>query len=130
MHFKSIIAVLFFAFLLSACANQTSTQQDKPEATVRGFFKAFQEADYEIAYQYCTEKSAQSLRDFVANLSMVEASEKESLIAPFQIQLSEVACKAEAGLTQCRVCCSEQGDVLMDLVQQENKWFIQMEFIY
>ena len=61
---------------------------------------------------------------------MVEKQEKEVLIAPFLLEIKNITCHQEEGLTRCNVCCSESGDILFDLVQEGEKWYIQMEFLF
>ena len=127
---RIFLFLLFCAALLLSCNNNKASEQDRPESAIRGVFKAIQSENFEKAAQFCTASSKKSLQDFATNLKMVSSSEKENLLAPFSMQITKIDCQESLGSTHCDLCCSEFGDVSLEMVQQDNKWFVQIEFLY
>lgn len=117
-------------FLMMACNSNNAANQARPETAVRGIFDAIQSENFDLALQFCTPSTMQSLQDFAANLRMIPAAERESLLAPFFMQISTVACQEEQGITRCALCCSDLGDISIEMVQKDDKWYVQMEFLY
>ena len=117
-------------FLMTACNTNNTAKQDSPETTVRGIFSAIQSENFELALQFCTPSTKESLQDFATNLKMIPPDEKESLLAPFSMQISTVACQDYQGITRCDLCCSDLGEISIETVQKDDKWYVQMEFLY
>jgi hypothetical protein len=115
---------------MTACNTNNTAKQDSPETTVRGIFSAIQSENFELALQFCTPSTKESLQDFATNLKMIPLDEKESLLAPFSMQISTVACQDNQGITRCDLCCSDLGEISIEMVQKDDKWYVQMEFLY
>lgn len=126
---------LFIAFgilllITIACTPETSTNQSSPEDAAKGFFAALKAEDFEKAKLYGTASTKESLQDFATNLKMINAEEKEALTAPYKMEVSKVTCAEKNGTTICKLCCSPEFDVELTMVQQDEKWFAQMDFSY
>ena len=124
----------FFYFLLflltTACTTETQVSQDSPSDALKGIFEAIKNQDFEKASLYGTANTQISLRDFVTNLKMVSKEERINLLSPFNMKISKVECTEIQGSTICSLCCSDEGDISINMVQQDNKWFVQMEFAF
>lgn len=118
--------------LLVACAcTSEQTSQNTPEEAVKGLFGALKNNDFETARLYGTTSTQSSLLDFETNLKMSNPEEKQTLMAPFQINVQSVSCAENLGTTLCKLCCSSEGDTAtIEVVQQDNKWFAQLDFAF
>lgn len=126
---------LFTAFILVilitvACDTAPKVTQSSPEEAVKGLFEALKASDFEKAELYGTSSTQESLRNFATNLKMINEDEKSALMAPFKMEVSKVTCSEVDGTTTCQVCCSTEGDIAIEVVQQDDKWFAQMEFAF
>ena len=79
---------------------------------------------------YGTKSTQDALQEFATNLKMSNAEEKETLIAPYKMEVSKVSCAENSGTTICKLCCNPEFDVELTMVQQDEKWFAQMDFPY
>jgi len=113
-----------------ACTSEPQTNQGSPEEAAKGFFAALKAEDFEQAKLYGTKSTQTSLQDFATNLKMINAEEKEELTAPYKMEVSKVTCAEKNGTTTCKLCCSPEFDVELIMVQQDTKWFAQMNFVY
>ena len=52
------------------------------------------------------------------------------LMAPFKMDVSKVTCSENQGTTTCNVCCFNEAEASIEMMQQDDKWFAKMEFIY
>ncbi|WMX15193.1 hypothetical protein [Aureispira sp. CCB-E] len=127
---RLLTALVFLLFLNIACTSEPQTDQSTPEAAAKGFFEALKAEDFEKAKLYGTKSTQESLRDFATNLKMINAEEKEELIAPYKMEVSKVTCAEKSGTTICQLCCNPEFDVELTMVQQDEKWFAQMDFPY
>ncbi len=119
-------------FLLGiACESEPQVAQSNPEEAVRGLFEALKADDMEKARLFLTTSSQESLQHFETNLKMINEEEKQGLIAPFKIDISKVTCAESQGTTTCTLCCSaEGGEAAIEMIQQDDKWFAQLEFVF
>lgn len=122
--------LLCFSMVIIACNEPAATDQSSPEAAVKGLFEALKAGDFETAKLYGTTSTQESLLDFKTNLNMISDDEKKEVLAPYNMEISKVTCAEEQGQTNCELCCSDAGEVRVEVVQQEQKWFVQMEFAY
>ena len=91
-------------------------------------FESIKDQDFEKASLYGTSNTQISLRDFVTNLNMISEEEKLKVLSPFNFEISKVECSENQGSTVCMLCCSNDGEISINMVKQDNKWFVQMEF--
>ena len=127
---RPLILLFLATHLLLACNSEPQVAQSSPEEAAKGLFDALKASDFEKAKLFGTTATQKSLQDFEANLKMVSDSEKAPLLAPFQMNVSKVTCTDVQGTTNCTLCCSTEGDVILEMVQQDGKWFVQMEFAF
>lgn len=120
------VALLLLAWTI-ACTSEAPTTQSTPEEATKGFFTALSEGDYDLAQRYATTSTQESVQNFATNLKMVSAEEKSDLEAPFQIAIDRVDCTNNQGNTTCVILYANQTEVRVDLVQQNDQWFIQMD---
>lgn len=127
---RSIFFLFITTYCLLACNSEPQVAQSTPEEAARGLFEAIKANDFEKAKLFGTESTRVSLKDFEANLKMIPDDEEKALLAPFQMNISKVTCADVQGTTNCTLCCSAEGDVILEMAQQDGKWFVQMEFVY
>ncbi|BDS14643.1 nuclear transport factor 2 family protein [Aureispira anguillae] len=121
---------LGIAFLCCVACNRTpDIAQNTPEEAVRGLFDALKASDFEKAKHYGTISTKESIQNFATNLKMINEEEKKALLAPFKMEISKVDCSEQEGTTICKLCCSED-DIAIEMIQQDDKWFAQMEFAF
>jgi hypothetical protein len=125
---RFLFFISLFLFLEVSCESEDQVYQNNPEETIRGFFQALKDEEFKKASLYTTAETQESLRDFVANLNMISAEEKTILLSPFKMEVSKTNCSENQGVTICSLCCSPDGEIIVNMVQQDNKWFIEMEF--
>lgn len=126
MRFFTAIALLLL--LSSACTTtEPEIDQSTPEAATKGFFEALNQGHYDLAGRYGTDATDESVRHFKTNLKMVSEEEKKVLTAPFEVPLDKVSCTEQQGNTVCTVVYQNQQEVRAELVQRNDKWFVQME---
>lgn len=134
IHISSTMIRLFLScvvlYLVVACSSAPEVAQSTPEEAIRGLFEALKEQDFEKAKLYGTSSTQKSLQDFATNLKMISDDEKAQLLAPFQMTVAKVSCREESGAMFCSLCCSSEGDIKIEMVQQDNKWFAQVDFAY
>jgi hypothetical protein len=122
----------FFYYLLLltliGCESEQQVSQSTAEDSIKGLFEAIKAQDFEKASLYGTANTQISLRDFVTNLNMISEEEKLKVLSPFNFEISKVECSENQGSTVCKLCCSNDGDLSINMVKQDNKWFVQMEF--
>lgn len=122
------LGVLFLVTI--ACTSEPQTNQSSPEEAAKGLFEAIKAENFEQAKLYCTKSTKESLQEFATALKMSNPEEKQELIAPYKMEVSKVTCAEKSGTTTCKLCCSPEFDVELILVQQDDKWFAQMDFPY
>jgi hypothetical protein len=127
---RLFIALGILLITTIACTSETQTTQSSPEEAAKGFFSALKAEDFEKAKLYGTTSTKESLQDFATNLKMINAEEKEELTAPYKMEVSKVTCIEKNGTTLCKICCNPEFDVELTMVQQDEKWFAQMDFAY
>jgi len=120
----------FLLFVSIACTSESPTNQSSPEEAVKGFFAALKAENFEQAKLYATQSTKISLQDFATNLKMISAEEKAAIIAPYKMEVSKVTCAEKNGTTTCTICCNPEFDVELIMVQQDNQWFAQMDFVF
>ena len=125
---RFLFFISLFLFLEVSCESEVQVYQRNPEETIRGFFQALKEEEFEKASLYTTVETQVSLRDFVANLDVISVEEKTILLSPFKMGVSKAICSENQGATICSLCCSPDGEIIVNMVQQDNKWFVEMEF--
>lgn len=116
--------------LVIACGETQQTNQSSPEAAAKGLFTALKLGDFETAKLYGTQSTKESIQDFATNLKMSSPEDQKELLAPFEMEISKVTCAETNGITKCKVCCSPAGDIEIPMVEQDGKWFAQMEFAF
>lgn len=118
-----LVTVLFFS-----CAG--SANQQTPEDAARGFFTALAELDFEAANLYATENTKQSLKLIEVELNMSSEEDKKALKKQFTIELKEVSCTEIEGQTTCKICCDASGgEAPVDMVQEDNKWYVSLDMV-
>lgn len=126
-----LLLSLGIIFLLNiACETSPNITQNSPEEAVKGLFSALKTSDFEKAKLYCTTSTKESLTNFVTNLNMVGDDEKNELLSVYNFEISKVNCKENAGTTMCKLCCSEESQAEIEMIQQDDKWFAQIEFVF
>ena len=125
---RFLFLICLFLFLEVSCSSEVQVYQSNPEETIRGFFQALKDEEFEKASLYTTAETQESLRNFVANLNMNSAEEKAILLSPFKMEISKINCSENQGAIICFLCCSPDGETPVNMVQQDNKWFVEMEF--
>ena len=110
--------------------SEPQTTQNSPEEAAKGLFDALKAEDFEKAKLYGTKSTKEALQEFATNLKMSNSEEKEDLIAPYKMEVSKVTCSEKSGTTVCKLCCSPEFEVELTMVQQDDKWFAQMDFPY
>ena len=127
MH--NLLYLSLFFCLLIACNSEPQVAQNSPDEAVRGLFEALKASDFEKAKLFATTSTQASLLDFATNLKMTSEEEKKALLAPFQMPISKVTCTELEGTMTCTLYCTE-GDIVVQMVEQDKKWFAQMEFVF
>ncbi len=120
--------IYLFLLTLVGCAPEQHVSQSSPEEAAKGMFEALREQDFEKASLFGTSTTQISLRDFATNLNMISEEEKRTILSPFDFEISKVECSENQGSTVCNLCCSNDGELSINMVKQDNKWFVQMEF--
>lgn len=113
-----------------ACETSSNVVQSSPEEAIKGLFSALKSNDFEKAKQYCTTSTKESLTNFVTNLNMVGNDEKNELLTVYNFEISKVNCAEKAGTMICKLCCSGESQADIEMIQQDNKWFAQLEFVF
>lgn len=127
---RLFIALGILLLVTISCTSEPQTNQSSPEEAAKGLFDALKAEDFEKAKLYSTKSTQKSLQEFETALKMGNPEEKEALIAPYKMEVSKVSCAEKNGTTTCKLCCSPEFDVELVLVQQDDKWFAQMDFPY
>lgn len=127
---RLFIALVMLLLINIACTSDSQTAQNSPEEAAKGLFDALKAEDFEKAKLYGTKSTQKALQEFATNLKMSNSEEKEGLIAPYKMEVSKVTCTEKSGTTICKLCCSPEFDVELTMVQQDDKWFAQMDFPY
>jgi hypothetical protein len=127
---RLFIALGILLLVTISCTSEPQTNQSSPEETAKGLFESLKAEDFEKAKLYGTKSTKESLQDFATALKMSNPAEKETLLAPYKMEVSKVNCAEKNGTTTCKLCCSPEFDVELVLVQQDDKWFAQMDFPY
>jgi hypothetical protein len=127
---RLFIALAILVLLNIACTPDSQTTQNSPEEAAKGIFEALKVEDFETAQLYGTKSTQKALLEFATNLKMSNAEEKEALIAPYKMEVSKVTCAEKNGTMICKLCCNPEFDVELTMVQQDDKWFAQMDFPY
>lgn len=126
MRLLPIASFLFLATFLFSCAE--NAKQQTPEDAARGFFAALAELDFETAKTYATENTQQSLKLLEVSMNMSSPEDKKELKKQFAIELKEVTCTEADGQTSCKVCCDAAGgEAPVNMVQEDNKWYVNLE---
>ena len=127
---RFLFLMLIFG-LLFAC-DQTVQQQETsdPAAVVTAFFEAMKTEDLNKAKGYLSENSRLSFTAFENNLSSLDEARRTTFLAPFKLNIQQVNCSSEGGSMFCSVCCSDEGDIRLEMTQVNEQWFIQEEFGY
>lgn len=127
---RLFIALGILLLINMACLSEPQTTQNSPEEAAKGLFDALKVEDFEKAKLYGTKSTQEALQEFATNLKMSNLEEKEDLIAPYKMEVSKVTCAEKSGTTVCKLCCSPEFEVELTMVQQDDKWFAQMDFPY
>lgn len=126
---------LFFALgilllITISCTSDSQTTQNSPEEAAKGLFDALKAEDFEKAKLYGTKSTQDALQEFATNLKMSNSEERQALVAPYKMEVSKVTCAEKGGTTICNLCCNPEFEVELTMVQQDDKWFAQMDFPY
>jgi hypothetical protein len=126
---RLLIAVsLFLLLVILACeSTETPIQQATPKEAAQGFLKAMNAENYDLAARYVSASSRESLQNFRTNLNMISEEEKKTLLEAYKVPVGEINCQEQQGETRCSFSTPE-GDGVLPLVQQDEKWFVQMDF--
>lgn len=129
---RFLIAVtLFLLFIVLACEpTENAVKQATPKEAAKGFLNALKAEDFELAGRYVSESSQESLQNFRTNLNMISAEEKQTLMAAYKVPIKTIDCAEQQGETRCNLSYEPDGEGILKLVQQDQKWFVQMEFDY
>lgn len=126
-----LFIALGIALLLNiACTSDSQTAQNSPEEAAKGLFNALKAEDFDKAKLYGTKSTQDALQEFATNLKMSNPEEKQELIAPYKMTVSKVVCTEKDGTTTCKLYCEPDFEVELTMVQQDEKWFAQMDFPY
>ncbi len=124
-----IATTLFILFFILACESaETPIEQDTPKAAARGFLDAMNAENFDLAARYVSESSRESLQDFRTNLNMINEAEKKTLLEAYKVPVETIDCLEQQGETRCNLTYSPEGEGNLNLVQQDQKWFVQMNF--
>lgn len=126
MRFLFLILIIGLLFSCDQVVHQQETSD--PAAVVTAFFEAMKTEDLSKAKSYLSENSRLSFTAFESNLSIIVEERRTALLAPFKLNIQQVNCSSEGGTTFCSVCCSEEGDIRLEMTQVNEQWFIQEEF--
>jgi hypothetical protein len=125
---------LFFSLallvLLAACTSDVQVTQNTPEEAIRGLFQALKTDDFERGKLFLTNGSRESLQHFETNLKMSNKEDLAELMAPFKMEVLTVTCSENQGTTTCNICCFNEAEASIEMMQQDDKWFAKMEFVY
>ena len=127
---RLFIALGFLFFLNLACTSDSQTTQNSPEEAAKGLFGALKSEDFETAKLYGTKSTQDALQEFATYLKMSNAEEQQEAIAPYKMDVSKVVCTEKDGTTICKLYCAPDLEVELMMVQQDDKWFAQMDFPY
>lgn len=120
-----------FIFLLIACENtDNSIDQSSPENTVSNFLLSMKNGSFSEAKQFISPNSQNSFTDFETNLKMIGSEEKKTLLNAFDMEIKSINCQEVNGITNCSICCSDAGELTLEVISINDKWFIQTEFGY
>lgn len=122
---------LFLLLVVLACeTSENATQQDSPKDAAKGFLEALKAEDFDLVERYISESSKESLQNFRTNLNMIGEEEKKELLAAYKVPVEQINCLEQQGKTSCNLVYQPEGEGILSLVQQDNKWFVQIEFDY
>lgn len=129
---RLLIAVsLFVLLVVLACeSTETPVNQATPKAAAQGFLDALKAEDFDLAAKYVAASSKESLQNFQTNLKMVGEEERKTLLEAYKVPVKSIDCVEQQGNTNCKLTYQPEGEGMLNLVQQEDKWFVQMEFDY
>ena len=126
-----LFIALGIALLLNiACTSDSQTTQNSPEEAVKGLFNALKSEDFEQAKLYGTKSTQDALQEFATYLKMSNVEEQQEAIAPYKMNVSKVVCTEKDGTTTCKLFCEPDLEVEIMMVQQDDKWFAQMDLPY
>ncbi|MCP4439096.1 MAG: DUF4878 domain-containing protein [Aureispira sp.] len=126
MRLLTFASLLILSTFLFSC--EESSKQLTPEDAARGFFTALAELDFETAKTYATESTQQSLKLIEVAMNMSSEEDKAELKKQFAIEIKEVTCAEVDGQTSCKICCDASGgEAPVNMVQEDNKWYVNLE---
>lgn len=126
-----IAASLFILLVVLACeSTETPVNQATPKETAQGFLDALQAENFDLAAKYVAASSRESLQNFQTNLKMISEEERKTILDAYKVPVQSIDCAEQQGSTTCKLTYQPEGEGSLNLVQQEDKWFVQMEFDY
>lgn len=126
MRYLLLILILGFLFSCDQVVQQQETSD--PATVVIAFFEAMKIEDLSKAKSFLSENSRLSFMAFENNLSSIGEARRTTFLAPFKLSVQQVNCSLEGGTMFCSVCCSDEGDIRLEMTQVNEQWFIQEEF--
>jgi hypothetical protein len=127
---RLFIALGILLLITISCTSDSQTAQNSPEDAAKGLFDALKAEDFETAKLYGTKSTQDALQEFATHLKMSNPEEKQESIAPYKMPVSKVICTEKEGTTICKLYCEPDFEVEVTMVQQDEKWFAQMDFPY
>ncbi|MGH1337101.1 MAG: hypothetical protein ACRBFS_13335 [Aureispira sp.] len=122
---------LFLVLVVLACeSTEAALQQNSPKEAAEGFLEALKAEDFDLVERYISASSKESLQNFRTNLNMISEEERKTILAAYKIPVETINCLEKQGETRCNLTYQPEGEGMINLVQQEQKWFVQMEFDY
>lgn len=125
-----ITTSIFLLLVIVACEPVVPIKQSTPKEAVQGFLAAFKAEDFDLVAHYVSDASKESFQHFRTNLNMISEEEKKTLLEGYKVTVKQIDCLEEQGKTFCKLSYQPEGEGVLKLVQQEQKWFIQIDFDY
>jgi hypothetical protein len=127
---KHLFLFSFLAILLFSACNSTPNveeYQQKPEDVAKAFFEALSEQEFQKAIALGTAHTQEQVKLYATELGMAKEDEREAMIASRKLNFKSVSCTEQEGSMICKVCCNTEGaEAEAEVVQLENKWFVQI----
>ena len=129
---RLLIALSLFVILVVLACESTDAalQQTTPKEATQGFLKAFEAEDFDLVERYISASSKESFQNFRTNLNMISAEERKTVLEAYKVPVETINCLEQQGKTRCNLAYKPEGEGMLNLVQQEQKWFVQIEFDY
>lgn len=129
---RLLIALSLFVILVVLACESTNVavQQNTPKEATQGFLKAFEAEDFDLVERYISASSKESFQNFRTNLNMISVEERKTVLEAYKVPVETIQCQERLGHTSCLLTYKPEGEGTINLVQQEQKWFVQLEFDY